>query len=111
MTLQYLERYPDRREVAKQKMLNTSVNGYVYAWEAIAEWQGVIDELGDIAVPTMIFVGQEDSFLLESSKLMANAIPNARLRIIPGVGHSPQEEAPYTFNRDLTSFLDDIARL
>lgn len=109
MTLQYLEKYPDRREVAKQRMLNTSLDGYVYAWEAIVQWQGVTERLGEIAVPTMIFAGEEDSFLLEPSKMMAEVIPAAQLRIIPGVGHSPQEDAPHTLNRELIAFLADIA--
>ena len=108
-TRQYLDKYPDRREIAKQTLLNTSVEGYVCAWEAIMEWQGVVERIGEIIAPTLILVGEEDSAFLGSSKVMAETILSAQLRVIPGVGHSPQEEAPYTFNRELIGFLAGLA--
>jgi pimeloyl-ACP methyl ester carboxylesterase len=67
-----------------------------------------MEKLSEIAVPTMIFVGEEDAFFREPSEMMAQAIPGAQLRVIPSVGHSPQEEAPYTFNRELAGFLANM---
>jgi len=108
MTKEYLEKHPEKREVVKQKMLQTSVEGYVYAGEAILEWGDLTPQLSEIRVPTLVFVGEEDTYLIEPSKVIAEAIPGAKLRIIPGAGHSPQEEAPYTFNRELMSFLAEV---
>jgi pimeloyl-ACP methyl ester carboxylesterase len=108
MSREYFQKYPEQREISRQKMLRTSVRGYVYAGEAILEWASVTAQLPRIAVPTLVIVGEEDKFLRQPCEVIAAAIPGARLVVIPGVGHSPQEEAPQIFNHHLLSFLSQV---
>lgn len=84
--------------------------------------QPVVYEFGDIAVPTLLFVGMTDKTApganraapevartlgnyAELGKATAKAIPGARLIEFPGLGHSPQVEAPETFHKALLEAL------
>ena len=102
------EKHPELREISRQKMLQTSVDGYVYCAGAIANWQPVTGRLSEIRVPTLIFLGEEDTPFVRPSQIMKEAIGGARLVVIPGAGHSPHEEAPEAFNRALVEFLDEV---
>ena len=58
-----------------------------------------IDELvrkyQDICVPTLIIWGEEDRVIpLKIGKMLHEAIPHAKLIVLPGIGHAPHEEAP-----------------
>jgi pimeloyl-ACP methyl ester carboxylesterase len=100
-----IERYPYKREIMKQKLLNISVEAYIYGIEAIAKWGGVAEHLHRIAVPTMVIVGQDDEYFLEMSGKIADMVPGADFHVLPGAGHSPQEDTPVVFNRHLMHFL------
>jgi pimeloyl-ACP methyl ester carboxylesterase len=67
-----------------------------------------LDELASVAVPTLVIVGEEDEPFLEPSRRMAETIPDARLAVIPGGGHSPQFEAPAAWWAALSGFLDQL---
>jgi len=108
MAIGQFERHPELREIARQKMLQTSVDGYVFTWHAIAEWKPVTHRLTEVKVPTLIVVGEADTPFHRSSQVMKESIANSRLVTIPGVGHSPHEEAAETFNEELVSFLDRL---
>jgi pimeloyl-ACP methyl ester carboxylesterase len=51
----------------------------------------VIESLPQVRVPTLVLVGEEDKSFLAGSRYMAEKIPGAKLEIIAGAGHSPQE--------------------
>ena len=110
MTRAFLKRRPEFREVSKQRMVQISVESYVGAGEAILAWGDLTPSLKDIKAPTLVFAGEEDTFIIESCKLITDSIPGARFCLIPGAGHSPQEEAPYVFNRELLGFLEEVDR-
>jgi pimeloyl-ACP methyl ester carboxylesterase len=65
----------------------------------------VIDSLPSIRVPTLVIVGEKDEIFLGGSRYMAEKIPGAKLEIIPGAGHSPQETHVAEFLSVLESFL------
>lgn len=50
--------------------------------------------LAEIACPTLVIVGEQDTGFLAPAAEMAAAIPRARLVVIPGAAHSPQIENP-----------------
>ncbi|MGQ9573218.1 MAG: alpha/beta fold hydrolase [Dehalococcoidia bacterium] len=102
------EKHPELREISRQKMLQTSVDGYVHCAQAIANWPPVTARLSEIRVPTLIFLGDEDTPFIRPSQTMKEAIAGAKLVVVPGAGHSPHEEAPEAFNQALIDFLDGL---
>jgi pimeloyl-ACP methyl ester carboxylesterase len=62
-------------------------------------------ELAELSVPTLVLVGEDDLLLREPAGRLAEAIPGARLVVIPGAGHSPQLEAPVAWFEAVTDFL------
>lgn len=57
-------------------------------------------------VPALLLWGDRDRAVLPSSAhRVQQALPNAELVTLPGVGHLPQEEAPDEFHRIVLEFL------
>jgi len=108
MRIERFQKHPELREVARQKVMNTSVDGYIYVARTFRKWQPVTDRLHEIEVPTLIFWGEEDTPFLKASQIMEDSIKNAELITVPGVGHSPHEEAPDRFNEALSNFLNRV---
>ncbi|MFL5310050.1 MAG: 2-succinyl-6-hydroxy-2,4-cyclohexadiene-1-carboxylate synthase [Myxococcales bacterium] len=55
------------------------------------------DELPRLRVPALLLAGEGDAKFSEIARSMAERIPGARLRILPGCGHSPHLEAPVPY--------------
>lgn len=63
--------------------------------------------VGEIRQPTLVIVGEHDEETpLPYSQVLADGIPNATLRVLPGAGHLTPAEVPDLFNAALTAFLD-----
>ncbi len=69
-----------------------------------------LDALRDVAVPTLVLVGEQDAPLLRQSRNMAEAIPGAELAVLPDAGHSPQFENTEAWWKALTDFLSTLPR-
>lgn len=72
--------------------------------------------LPKVSAPTLILWGERDDIApLRTGKLLAANILGARLRILPGLGHSPMQEDPLQFNSLLMEELGrsaaELARL
>ena len=78
------------------------------AGRAISQWQGVTARLGEISVPTLVVVGEEDVAFHQPSEVLAKGIPNTRLHVVPQAIHTPQEETPEAFNELLIGFLTEV---
>jgi pimeloyl-ACP methyl ester carboxylesterase len=62
--------------------------------------------LGEIAMPTLVAVGEEDvPDMKEIADALAAGIPGATKVVIPGATHLPPLEQPEEFNRILLDFL------
>lgn len=106
--IERFEKHPEMREIARQRVLNTSVDGYIFASRSFGKWKPVTDRLHEIKVPTLIFWGDEDAPFQRPSLTLKESIPRAELIIVPGVGHNPHEEDPDIFNEALIKFLSVI---
>jgi 3-oxoadipate enol-lactonase len=72
---------------------------------------GVYEELGNIHLPTLIMVGDQDiATMPEKAKRIASKIPNAKFSLIPGAGHSSTIEEPEMVNKLLELFLNNLNR-
>ncbi|MGE5386110.1 MAG: alpha/beta fold hydrolase [Betaproteobacteria bacterium] len=57
-------------------------------------------------VETLVMVGEMDRFTpYYQAKMIAEGIPGAKFRVLPGVGHAPTFENPPLFNQTVLSFL------
>jgi pimeloyl-ACP methyl ester carboxylesterase len=66
-------------------------------------------QLAAFHVPTLLMVGTEDAFFsVEGLREVADAIPGARLQVLPGAGHSAYFEEPDVFNGLVESFFEEI---
>jgi pimeloyl-ACP methyl ester carboxylesterase len=102
-----------------------------YAWTLSSDWprlamvqtllaqtiylDPVVDDWAHIKAPTLVFGGAEDvlpgsaELFRQRMKFVAETIPNgnARLQLIPGVGHVPHMEAPEKTYPPLIAFLNE----
>ena len=83
-----------------------------WAWYATGGAWWLLDvslsKLKSIANPTLFLWGDQDRvvpFSGEQTMRYVQAISNARLQFLPGLGHLPQVEAPDVFNAALAQFL------
>lgn len=60
----------------------------------------------EIGYPTLILWGEQDAIVpLEIGRRLHEAIPNARLVILPDTGHIPQEEQPEATLAEIEAFM------
>lgn len=103
----YRERHPERlRNLARWRARHpTDPRGLQRQWEAFRGFD-VCGRLHEIQAPTMILHGDEDAVSsVENAHVLARGIPGSRLEILPGVGHSPNVEAPERMNALLLEHL------
>lgn len=85
------------------------VSGIAGDLMAMADRPDSVPILKQIACPTLVIVGEADQTTPPAdARLMAEAIPGARLGIILGAGHLASLEQPEAFNRAVLSFLETI---
>jgi len=72
--------------------------------------EGLADRLGEVGVPTLVVVGEEDQPDMHAiSERLAQEIPNARLAKIPATAHVPSIERPQEFDELVVPFLRETA--
>jgi pimeloyl-ACP methyl ester carboxylesterase len=71
---------------------------------------GLTDRLGQVQVPTLIVWGEKDRVIpLEHALAALRVLPDGWLKILPGIGHVPQVEAPALFANAVGHFARGIA--
>ncbi|HMK36103.1 MAG TPA: alpha/beta fold hydrolase [Desulfomonilaceae bacterium] len=71
----------------------------------------VMDRIGEIRLPTLIVVGEDDKLTpVKYSTHLNNAIHGSRMAVLPRAGHLVMMEQPEQFNAVLRSFLDSLER-
>jgi pimeloyl-ACP methyl ester carboxylesterase len=103
---------PRRAEVGAtlgDMMRSTAPAGWIGALEAMKQRRDQTDLLSSISVPTLVVVGEGDALApVYVAEAMAEAIPDARLEIVPDAGHVANLENPEVFNRALFEFLTSL---
>lgn len=104
----YFERHPERLELlaAETRVNRMTFEGYARQSTAIAETHDVRARLGDIRQPALVIHGDQDGLVpLALGEELATGIPDARLVVLPGVGHLPHREVPDRFAELVHDFL------
>jgi pimeloyl-ACP methyl ester carboxylesterase len=70
----------------------------------------VPERLAALEVPVLVICGAADPRWEPSSAHQYDALPNARVELLPGVGHIPILEAPETTSRLLLGFTATAGR-
>jgi pimeloyl-ACP methyl ester carboxylesterase len=82
-----------------------AVRGHLAAIEA---WEGCAD-LGRIKAPTLVIAGEADPLIpAENSRIIANGIPGAQLRMLAGASHFFWVEQPQATANALNDFLSHV---
>ena len=89
---------------AREDLSQTGKRGLVVAMKQCgrADFRSTMSK---IQSPTLVLCGSRDRINIGASRLLATAVPNATLKIIPNVGHVWNLESPDLFNRTLDEFL------
>jgi pimeloyl-ACP methyl ester carboxylesterase len=104
-----LEQHPERVEPMKAVMRQTTPQGIAGALRGMASRPDRRADLPKIAVPTLVLVGEEDILTPPAeAKAMAEAIPNARLEVIPKAAHMAPYENPSAVNAAILGFLKGL---
>jgi len=62
----------------------------------------------ELAMPTLVIVGELDEMFLEPSRRIAASTPKSRLVVLPNAGHSPQFETPAEWFDAVNGFLSGL---
>lgn len=90
-------------------LMKQPAEGYLAALEAMKRRPDSTPDLGRIQVPTLVVVGEEDVLTPPPlARAMAEAIPGARLAVLPGAGHLANLEDVGAFHDALTPFLEEL---
>jgi pimeloyl-ACP methyl ester carboxylesterase len=65
----------------------------------------VIRSLPDVAVPTLVLVGADDTNFLAAADYMSATIPKAEQVVIPAAGHAANIDQPRAFDAAVVDFL------
>lgn len=99
----------EERALWKGRMIGNDRIGISRAVQGVIDREGVVDELDQIDVPTLIVVGDEDAATVPAkSERMHARIPHSELVVIPRAGHTSTVEEPEAVNSALTTFLDGV---
>ena len=102
---------PDLIAAAREMILATRPATIGAAQRGMAERPDVRDWLPRILVPALVVVGAEDEISRpEEMRSIAEALPQARLVIVPDAGHMAPLESPDFVNGQIERFLTESER-
>jgi 3-oxoadipate enol-lactonase len=106
----YARRSPRRRAHMAALIRATPIDGLRFTLsEVLAKRKSLFrlsTVLKSVRAPTLIMVGEQDYVCSKPSRLLAQTIPGATLKIIKNSGHMSPLEQPTTFTAALMEFLD-----
>jgi pimeloyl-ACP methyl ester carboxylesterase len=78
----------------------------LWYFTAASQVSDLPQRLGEFTLPTLVITGEADKIVPTANTIqLADALPNAKLVIIPQAGHVPHEEQPALFMQAVDNFL------
>jgi pimeloyl-ACP methyl ester carboxylesterase len=97
---------PEIAAVVRAQAENAPPAAVAWAQRAMAARPDSSEVLRGAQVPALVIVGEEDQITgVAEAQSVADALPQAKLVVLPGVGHLCALEDPAAFNTALTSWL------
>ena len=104
---EYLARHPEARAERSQVLLGTNPESFAIACEAL-QTVDYSSLAGEVSNPTLVVAGSEDQATPPGmGKALADLIPAATFRLLPGLGHTPQLQDPQALVDAITWFLPE----
>jgi len=102
---------PELVEAVRQMILRTPPEGIAAAQRGMAVRPDCTGLLGQITCPTLVVVGQHDTITPpEQMQRMAQAMPHARVVVIPEAGHLAPLENADAVTQAIATFLEENLR-
>jgi pimeloyl-ACP methyl ester carboxylesterase len=96
-------------ELLRQTIARQTAATIQAALFAMGDRPDMTDTIGGLAIPTLLVVGEEDTFTPPAiMERMESILPDARLLIVPRAGHLVPLEAPEVFNAAVLEFLHAV---
>lgn len=93
----------------KRQLAKINRTGMSNALKGVITRRGIYEELGNIQMPTLILVGDEDiAAMSEKSSRLTSKIVGAKSAVVAGAGRSPTIEQPEMVNNLLSVFLNNM---
>ncbi|HZG89052.1 MAG TPA: alpha/beta fold hydrolase [Pseudonocardia sp.] len=100
---------PDVAGHVLDMMRNADPAGAAAAQRARADRPDLLGELAGMDVPTVVVVGDEDTFTpVADARAIADRIPGAELVVVEGAAHLPNLEQPAAFDAALAHLLTRV---
>ncbi len=110
LTESTLKTKPELVESVKNMIRGNAALGVAGTLLALAGRTETTPALPKMSLPTLILVGDQDKLTPPSeAQAMANALPNARICLIPKAAHLSNLENPEAFNKELLMFLKNLS--
>ena len=101
---------PDLIARATRTLLRQDPEVHAAMWELMANDYDISDQVGSIACPTLVIVGEHDSSSpVATSQQLRDLIPNATLRVVPNAAHLSAIERPEIVNRLIADHVASVA--
>jgi 3-oxoadipate enol-lactonase len=102
---EFQAQHPDLMRDRRAAFLRTDPQVFEAACEALAGLD-LRPQLSQVKIPVLVLVGEHDEATPPPMSVeLAAALPNARLKIIPGCAHVPQLQAPRLFLDAIGDFI------
>jgi 3-oxoadipate enol-lactonase / 4-carboxymuconolactone decarboxylase len=97
VTPAFAESHPETVAWLREMFMSHSPEGYASCCTAI-EQMSIVDDLPTVTAPTLVIVGADDPATPpEHGRRIADAVPGARLVVVPGAAHLGNVEQPAAF--------------
>ena len=95
-------------ELAMRLRATVPNEGFFAQLQGIRAWGGSLSRLGTLDVPTLVIHGESDELVPpENGRIIARAIPNARLVMLPNASHIFYTDQPVVAQQAILSFLEN----
>ena len=100
--------HPEVIEARKARSMTNDPLSYAAAYAVLAS-SDFVDRLNEIACPALVMTGENDvGSTPRMARTMCDLVPNATLRILPGLKHSVLLEAPELVGKIIEQFLREV---
>jgi pimeloyl-ACP methyl ester carboxylesterase len=93
----------------RQRFLRNDAEALIASMEAARDWGGLGERMTDISMPSLFYVGEEDTLMLPGIQSCAQQVLRATFVVLPGMDHSDVYERSEVVLPHLANFLESLS--